>query len=393
MMPNVSKEELMRKFIQFYLILLCSLLFFIFGCGSEDVNTFDPNPSSGLRPEITSIEPDSVLGGDIVTITGTNFSLDPGKNIVAFGSKVAVPTSATQTVLDVVAPIDIGWSEPESLPVRVAVQNSSFMSNQIPIIALPWVYESSSPRGVAVDGEGNLYLNDSGDWVVYKIPTDGGEWEVYTEQGGNGDIAFDGDGNLYVCVGGDWGSEIWKVPPGGGDAELFSDNEDLSPFDLDFDETGNMYVAGRRTGLHRITPGGNIEALDVDAENTLSVRVFDGYLYWSNNWDNRIERAPITGDGVGDVEVVFNDENGEYFDSPMGIEIDFEGNIYVVSKEWGGNQYLSKIAPDGTAEVVYEILTDNNRHIAIGNESVYVASNGGGAVFKIYLGVDPAPIY
>lgn len=381
----------MRHYV-FKVLVIGFILMWIFGC-EEESKFIDPYPSSGLRPEITNIEPDSVLGGTPVTITGNNFSSNPAKNMVAFGNKVVIPTAATQTVLEMVAPLGFGWSEPESIMVKVVVQNSEFMSNQIPIISLPWVYESSSPRGVAVDGEGNLYLNDGDDWVVYKIPADGGEWEVYTEQGGNGDIAFDGDDTLYICVGGDWGSEIWKVPPGGGDAELFSDNEDLSPFDVDFDETGNMYVAGRRTGLHRITPEGDIEALNVDVENTLSVRVFDGYLYWSNNWGNKIERAPITGNGIGSVEVFFEDGDGEYFDSPMGIEIDSEGNVYVVSKEWGGNQNLSKIAPDGTAEVVYEIPADNNRHLAIGNESVYVVSRGAGAILRIYLNVDPAPVY
>ncbi len=380
---------------QFYtsLVLLLSLL--VIGC-EEEAEFVDPYPPSGLTPEITSITPELIEQGSLMTITGENFNTDPEKNMVVFGDRVAIPTSASEQVLEVIAPAGIGGSEPESTPVRVAVQNSEYLSDEFMVVVLPWILEFSGPRGVAIDSEGNLYVNDSDDWTVYKVPVDGGDTEVYTEWGGNGDIVFDGAGNLYICIGGDWGSEIWVVPPGGGDAVLFSDNEDLSPFDLDFDANGNMYVGGRWAGIHRVTVVGQdtvittLVGADV-VEDPLSVRVFDGYLYWSNSDNVSIEKAPITGTGLGEIELVFEDPDGEYIDDPLGMEIDVEGNIYVVCKGWGGNQNLTRIMPDGTAEVLLELPADNNRHLAIGNGFVYVASYGGGAVFKVYIGIDPAP--
>lgn len=378
----------------FYTLLVLLLSLLVIGC-EEETAFVDPYPPSGLRPEITSITPERIEQGTHVTITGKNFNSDPEKNMVVIGSNVVIPTSASDQVIELTAPAGIGGSEPETTSVRVVVQNSEYVSAEFMVVIAPWILEFSSPRGVAVDSGGNLYVNDSDDWTVYKVPADGGDTEVYTEMGGNGDIVFDAAGNLYICSGGDWGSEIWVVPPGGGDAELFSDNEDLSPFDLDFGADGSIFVGGRWAGLHRIAPDGTITTLleSDEIENPLSVRVFDEYLYWSNNDNNSIERAHITGNDLGTVEVVFEDPDGEYIDDPFGIDIDVEGNIYVVCKGWGGNQNLTRIMPDGTAEVLLELPGDNNRHIALGNGFVYVASVGGGVVYKVFLGIDAAPVF
>ncbi|NIT60149.1 MAG: hypothetical protein GWN00_29215 [Aliifodinibius sp.] len=361
------------------------------------MNSEDPYPPSGLRPEITGVSPDSLEGGAIVTINGNNFNTEPEKNMVLFGKRISTATAATKTSLDVPVPFGLTGTEPASVTLRVVVQNSEYLSDPLSVVAMESFYIVDNfdfPSGVAVDANGSVYVNDGDAWKVYKYPVGGGAREVYTEQGGNGDITFDAAGNLYICIGGDWGSEIYKVPPGGGDAELVSDNEDLSAFDVDFDPDGNMYIGGRRTGIHRITPDGEIQTMNPAVENALSVRVFDGYLYWSNADENSIERAPINTNGLGNVEIVFKDETGIYMEDPLGIDIDSNGNVYVVNKGWDGNPNLSRISPDGTAEVLLEMLHSHHRHVAIGNKSIYVCSRGGpDAVYRIAIGVDPAPIY
>lgn len=393
------------KYALKYALIICIIVTILPGC--EEEKPTEPYKEV-TTPEITSVEPDTLYGGEPISINGEHFNPDPNKNLVRFGytslfgyKSVLADSVVDSTTIFATTPVGGGM---EDTPVPVQVLNTEGPPTQwsdgedVTFKAILSIFSDDfgAPYGVAVDDEGNVYVSDGDDWVVYKFSADGGNREVYTGQGGNGDITFDGDGNLYICVGGDWGSEIWIVPPGGGDAELFSDNADLSPFDIDFDEDHNMYVGGRWAGLHRISAAGEVTVLDVpevDLEDPLGVRVFDGYLYWSNQDYNSIERAPITADGLGPAEVFFIDNSGSYMDSPLGIEIDSKGNIYVVSKEWGGNKNLSMISPDGSPEVIIELPSGNNRHLAIGNESIYVVSRGANSVYKVYIGADPAPTY
>jgi sugar lactone lactonase YvrE len=154
-----------------------------------------------------------------------------------------------------------------------------------------------------------------------------------------------------------------------------------------------MYVAGHRTGIFRITPQGDVSELDIDVGDAFSIAVFNNYVYWTDSRNNRVGRAPITADGVGATEIVYQDDDGTYMDSPSGMAIDIEGNVYVVSKEWDGNRNLSRIRTDGTAEVITELPSDNNRCIAFYGKYVYVTTQWNGAVYKVYVGVEGAPPY
>jgi hypothetical protein len=369
----------------FYVILI------VFSCEKKA-----PTESEAPTPVITGIEPDTGYGGDIVIITGNYFNPDPHENIITFGGYNSTRAyDGTETTLMAIAP-NVGGMEAVTIKVNVIRVDCTHWSNALdftfpPIMSI-FRDDFSNALGIEFDKDGNCYVSDADDWVIYKITPDG-EKSVYSEVSGNGDMAFDRDGNLYVCTGGDWGSEIWEVPPGGGDAELFTDNEDLSPFGVDWDDNGNMYVAGHRTGIFLITPDGDVSMLDIDVDDAFSIAVFDNYVYWTDSRNNRVGRAPITADGVGATEIVYEDEDGTYMESPSGMAIDIEGNVYVVSKEWDGNQNLSRFRPDGTAEVITTLPTDNNRCMAFYGKYVYVTTQSYGTVYKVYVGVEGAPPY
>lgn len=57
-----------------------------------------------IIPTITSIDPTSGAVGDIVTITGTNFSTVPAENMVSFNGGEAIVTASTETTITTTVP-------------------------------------------------------------------------------------------------------------------------------------------------------------------------------------------------------------------------------------------------------------------------------------------------
>ena len=395
-----------------YALPIFFLVAVIFGCEKET-----PTAPEAPIPEITSIEPDSAYGGDAAIITGSNFNPDPEKNLIRFGYNPAFgyvsvrANSGNETTLKFIIPKTVtGVGEIITPEVKVTREDCKQWSNGIAFSALPLISifaeDFGQAHGIEFDQDGNCYVSDPGDEVIWKITPDG-EREVYAEVGWcPGDIVFDRDGYLYVCT--CWDGLIVRVPLGGGEPELFTD-EIPGPMGLDWDENGNMYVVSVwDEGLWRITPEGEITHLDnVEVQHGGDVMVYEGYLYWGEAGDlgegeNAIKRAPITPDGLGAPEIVYEDPNwsGTYIWGPHGINIDIEGNVYAVSRYPGdGSPNLSRFNTDGTAEVIAKLPTTNNKYIAFWGEDAYVTWHGNsdegepGVVYKVHIGKEGAPPY
>ena len=179
------------------------------------------------------------------------------------------------------------------------------------------------PAGIAVDGSGNIYVADSGNNIIRKITSDGtvttlaGSEKTTGAADGTGDaasfsfpegVALDGDGNLYVTD--SVNDLIRKITPSGvvstlagsagvagstngtGTAALFN-----RPFGITADKSGNVYVADQVNNLIRkITPAGVVTTLA----------------------------------GTGAVGSTDGDGTSATFNSPFGIAADSSGNVYVV---------------------------------------------------------------
>jgi len=208
------------------------------------------------------------------------------------------------------------------------------------------------PTGVTVDGASNLYVSDSFNSTIRRISPAGQVTTLAGEagQGGSSDgvgsqarflhpsgVAMDGNGNLFVADSGN--STIRRISPAGevttlaGEAGQRGSSDgtgaqarfDLPDSGLQFndasglatDGAGNVYVADTNNHtIRRITPEGVVTTLAGSAG----------------------ERGST--DGIG---------AEARFDRPQGLATDGRGNVYVADT---GNHTIRKITADGAVSTV-----------------------------------------
>ncbi len=201
------------------------------------------------------------------------------------------------------------------------------------------------PSGLALDGHGNLYVADNGNYVIRKIDAAG----VITTVAGTGVWGYSGDGGLAVsarlngCVG------------------------------LAFDRAGNMYIADGNTRIRKVTPAGYIStvaggsmwgfsgdggrATEAALSGPCGVSVDTmGNIYFSDQLNNVIRKVSVSGiitTIAGTTSGGYGGDNGPAtrarLNTPGGVFADNSGNVFFADE---GNNRVRKISPDGTITTV-----------------------------------------
>jgi len=251
------------------------------------------------------------------------------------------------------------------------------------------------PTGVALDKNDNLYVADYGNHLIRKITPNG---SVTTLAGGGGNywtgagaddghgkeasfngpigLAVDGNGNVYVA---DEGNNLIRMITQNGDVTTLAgsgisgsaDGQGVEasfsqPRGIAVDESGNVYVSeGHNYLIRKITPDGYVTTLAGRTEASGFVdemgktSAFDrpygiAVDKWANvyvaDWGyNRIQKITSNGsvttlagsnkygalDGIG---------TEASFVGPMGVTVDNSGNVYVADS---GNNQIRKINASG----------------------------------------------
>lgn len=199
----------------------------------------------------------------------------------------------------------------------------------------------NSPRGIAVDGLGNIFVADSFNSTIRMIQPSGvvSTFAGLAGQGGDSDGAVhDARFNEPAAVAVSAGGSLYVSDVGAGTIRTI--------------EAGMVYtLAGESSRGDRDGP-----ATEARFNDPLGVAVDrQGTIYVADTANNTIREispsgtvhivAGKPGEG-GDV-----DGPGETarFNSPHGIAVDWDGNIYVADE---GNASIRRVAPDGTTVTV-----------------------------------------
>ncbi|MBF0609110.1 MAG: hypothetical protein HQL61_16345 [Magnetococcales bacterium] len=237
--------------------------------------------------------------------------------------------------------------------VGIAAAQEKYVYKQMwPKLEQPWYF--NQPRGISVDGSGNVYVADTFNHRIQKFTSDGKFIDKWDNKGnGNGQfyypegVAVDGSGNVYVTenhriqkfnAAGDfivaWGSE------GSGDGQF------SYPAGVAVDGSGNVYIA--------------------DAGND-RIQKFTSDGKFITKWGSR------------------GGDNGQ-FNTPFGIAVDGSGNVYVA--EWVSNR-IQKFTSDGKFISIWGSNGSGNGQLYIpvdiavdGSNNVYVAEYGNDRIQK-----------
>ncbi|MEP6714464.1 MAG: hypothetical protein ABJC09_02755 [Terriglobia bacterium] len=281
----------------------------------------------------------------------------------------------------------------------------------------------NNPWGVAVDSGGNVYIADKGNNRIRKVAAGG----VITTVAGNGsqgylgdggpstssqlsapnDVAVDGAGNLYVADLGNY--RIRKVNPvgiittvAGNGNSIYSDDggpatsADLYPTAVALDGGGNLYIAESQffrirkvtiVGIISTVAGNGFASFSGDGGPATSAQLFGplglavdsgGNLYFSEHNGSRIRKvtpagiaSTVAGNGIHGSSGDGGPATSAQLFDPWGVAVDGGGNLYLAD---GASSRIRKITPAGVISTV------------VGNGTPGHSGDGGPAISAQLIG-------
>ncbi|MFB9751156.1 fibronectin type III domain-containing protein [Paenibacillus hodogayensis] len=231
--------------------------------------------------------------------------------------------------------------------------------------------EFNSPKGVAVDGRGNVYVLDDNYGHIRKLNVDTNQWEkLYPTMGlsAPGGVAVDSLGNVYVT---DWTmNRILKLTVETGQWTLLGGTAGYgsglgqfkAAFGVAVDSQNNVYVADSQnnriqkqaagTQTWVVWAGGTIGSLPGQFYNPFGVAV-DSHdnVYVTDQYNYRIQKKDAVTQQWSVLAGGYGNGPG-HFNTPNGVAVDSRDNVYVSDTNNHRIQKLTKlVAPDAPTGV------------------------------------------
>jgi len=352
----------MKKNLKIIPIVSIITLIFMIGCSPDTTPSLYTDDGPGATPVIATMNPTQGLAGVTeITIAGSNFSTVADDNFVYFGPLRATVLSASENELRVVAPDLVQ----DSIQVKIAVSGAELFSNSELYkldAAVAEVYPFlgfQQPYAITSDELGNLYFSLAEDGAgkgVKKISPDG-ELTDFAPKGGETfyfSLKYKTGGTLYGVRG---VRAIFEITEGNAPGVFAALDNGTAMFDLDFDEDGNIWTAGKGGKIYRVTPEKDIKSFDF-ADNISSMRIFNDYLYLAvkSETSQDIVRIPmISADSLGVAEIYFPFSTHYGFEvlDVKAITFANDGQLYIGTD---GLNPIVYVNADGTYGYWYENL-------------------------------------
>ncbi|QJD95233.1 hypothetical protein HH214_04750 [Mucilaginibacter robiniae] len=275
-----------------------------------------------------------------------------------------------------------------------------------------------NPAGIAADANGNIYVTDQGSNRIRKITPAGvvstiagGSYNGFADGTGTAalfnnpcGIAVDGNGNLFVAD--RYNNRIRKVTPAGVVSTFAGNGNSVSadgtgtaaglyyPYGITVDANNNLFVTEQLgSKIRKITPAGVVTTIagsgstaSINGTGTSASFYYptgiaidgNGNLFVADNGSNQIRKVTPAGvvttlAGSGTYGFANGTGTAANFSSPTGISIDGTGNLYVAD-QW--NYMIRMITPAGVVSTLAGSTTAG-----------YINGVGGGASFYRPMGV------
>ncbi|SHN34946.1 cadherin-like beta sandwich domain-containing protein, partial [Mucilaginibacter sp. OK098] len=324
------------------------------------------------------------FSGTTGTISGTPTAVSAAKDYKITAYSYGGSASATVNITVVLPPPPtLSYSGPAVYPVNVAITplipaasgvSAPSYSNTLAVIDTGFNF----PIGLGLDHAGNIYVANSGNDTLYKIPVGGGaRTSVGTGFTAPVGVAFDAAGNIYVADAGN--SMVKKIPFGGG-APVEIGSGFNYPAGIAADAAGNVYVADQgNQKIYKIAAGnGPVTILTSAIAGPTGIAVdVAGNTY-------------ITDQSTGSLFKLTKGSNtpvsmGYTFNAPTGLAIDGAGNLYVADASVGQVKEIpaggGALATIGGFIIPYGVAADGSGNLYVsdvGTNSVYKVKPGGG---------------
>jgi len=225
----------------------------------------------------------------------------------------------------------------EAIPAPAQTQDVTFTGAQTTVPASGL----HCPRGVAVDGAGNVLIADSNDSRVIEVPADGGaQFTLGTGLNGPNGVTVDGKGNVFI--GDSRNNRVLEVPADGG-AQFTVGSGLLYPGGVAVNAAGDVFIAD--TNNKRVvevpTGGGTQFTVGSGLEYPLDVALDTaGDLFISDTADSRVVEVPAGGGFQTTVPAIG-------LSNPSGVAVNAAGDVFIADSK---NSRVVEVPAGGGAQ-------------------------------------------
>jgi sugar lactone lactonase YvrE len=227
----------------------------------------------------------------------------------------------------------------------------------------------SIPHAVAVDAAGNVFIADSSNDRVVKIPVGGGpQTTVGTGLNEPFGVAVDGAGNVFIAD--NQNARVVEVPSGGGAQITVPVSGLLDPIGLALDGAGDLFISDAdNENVVKVPAGGGPQTIVASDGFVLVAGIaVDGVgnLFIADGINNRIVEAPAGGAPL--ITLPFTG-----LSEPLGVAVDAAGDLFVTDFH---NNRVEELPAGGGTQITVAIGVSLPEGLAVsGAGDVFVVGN------------------